>query len=141
MSNVFTSLIAKVLPVPSDEPHTITIRKLAPKHLDAARKASQARSLGDLREMGGPAFLKELQAMQTAAPAAVADGIKADPLLVFDRGTLLAHGITAWSYEQELSAASRDDLDETTAEWLAREILTLAKPSLFEDAEVALKNG
>jgi hypothetical protein len=141
--SVFTSMVTAVREVPGDPGQQVTIRKLAPRHLAAARKASQLSALANLKEMGGPVFIKEVQAMRDAAPTAVADATTADPLLLFDAATVIECGVIAWSYPQVVGREAIEDLDDATAEWLAREILRLAKPALFEalDMEAAQKNA
>lgn len=142
MASVFTSRVSKTIAVPHDSEHSVTIRKLAPRHLDQAGKASQRESLENLKELGGPAFLKELQSM--GGIEAVAKVAAADPLVRFDRVTLIEKGVTAWSYDAPLTRASFEDLDDETADWLAREILRLSAPRLFqtdEEAEAAQKNA
>ena len=141
--SVFTSLVTKVLEVPGDPGQTITIRKLAPKHLETARTANQVKSMDALRAMGGPAFIREIQAMQIESTV-VAEAVAADPRLLFDKVPLMTAGVIAWSYaDRERTTEAFEDLDEATSDWLARELLMLAKPSLFEtpaDTEVAQKN-
>jgi len=131
----FTSLFTKTIAVSGDPDQTVTIRKLAPEHLERAMKTQQRRVVQDLREMGGLSVLKEFQDLKQSPETA--PEVVADPLLQFDRVTLLETGITAWTYEQQISRATCADLDEETAEYLAREILRYAKPSLFLAADEA----
>jgi hypothetical protein len=63
MSSIFASLVTLRIPMPGDPEQFVTIRKLAPKHLNAAAKAAQMESLAALKEIGGAFFLKELQAL------------------------------------------------------------------------------
>ena len=136
--SVFTSLVTTTLEVPTDSGQSITIRKLAPKHLKAASRAAQMESLEDLKAIGGPAFLRELTALgadETAQRETVKAAAKADPLMTFDRLTLLEHGVTAWTYERALGPEALEDLDDETREWLAREVLKLARPALFAEDE------
>lgn len=65
-------------------------------------------------------------AVATTASAAIANPMNGvDPLV------LIQHGVTGWTYEMERSRASYEDLDEETRDWLAEQILRLARPSLF----------
>jgi hypothetical protein len=139
MSSIFASLVTLRIPMPGDPEQFVTIRKLAPKHLNAAAKVTQMESLAALKEIGGAFFLKELQALggEQVALAAVA----ADPLQKFDRLTLVEHGVTGWTYEHEPTRAFlEDNLDDDTLTALAREVLKLAKPTLYVDAEAEQKN-
>jgi hypothetical protein len=153
MSSIFTSRVVDTIEIPHDAGQTVTIRKLAPRHLEAAAKTSQAKSLDALKEMGGPAFMKELQSV-VPAPAQTAPAT--DPLLQFDRVVLMEKGVVAWTYDVPIRDTNgqirRDeeglsvfaDLDDVTADFLGRAILMLAKPSLYQtqaDAEAAQKNG
>lgn len=140
--SVFTSRVTKTIPIPHDDGATVTIRKLAPRHLDQAAKEAQRESLEQLKAMGGPAFMKELQAL--GGDKTVQAATKADPLLLFDAVTLLEKGVTGWSYDAPIARESVEDLDDATLTYLAREILKLAKPALFQtedEAEAARKNG
>ena len=58
--------------------------------------------------------------------------------------TLLVKGIKAWTYSEPLTAESFEDLDEETQTALAREVLKLSRPKLFQtaaEAETDQKNG
>jgi hypothetical protein len=139
MASVFCSLVTETVPV-GDE--TVTIRKLTPSNLRAAQKANQRRSLEELHDMGGPAFLKELRSLNVSE-ADVEEATETDPLLLYDRTVLLEKGLVSWTFEREMNADAYEDLDEETHDQLARAILRLAKPSLFQstdEQEVARKN-
>lgn len=129
----FTSLFTKVLDVPGDPDQTITIRMLAPESLEQAAKLQQRKVMQDVRDMGGMAILKEFEDLKATG----ADARAADPLLQFDRVTLLEKGIMGWTYEPKVSRVTCADLTEDVAEFVARAILRLAKPSLFVTAEEA----
>lgn len=147
MSSVFASRVTKVVPIGE---HTVTIRKLSPKQLGAAERAQQMKSIADLKAFGGPAFVKELKGLSDEKKQAEQEQAEAErranPLVAFDRDTLLAKGIVAWTFTDdgdqvaEIDADHIEDLDDAIGEQLAREILQLAKPSLFEDAAEAQKN-
>jgi hypothetical protein len=142
--SVFTSKVTRTLNVPHDEGQTITIRKLAPRHLEAAAKEAQRTAMAEFRDMGGAAFMQELAALKSDKSEADAAPAVADPVGLFDRVTLLSKAVTAWSYEEAIDVDTLAELDEETQAWLAREVLTLAKPALFQseaDAETARKNG
>lgn len=137
----FASLVTKVLTVPGDPGQTITIRKLAPKDLTLAvsqsTQADQAvRVLIGVVERGGTREGSDLELVRQE--------VNKDPLLLFDRVTLIDAGVIGWTYEQERSHAKYEDLDDDTQTWLARAILRLAKPSLFQgpaEAESEQKKG
>lgn len=142
--SVFTSRHTKTLDVPGAPGQTVTVRKLAPKHLEAAGKASQHKAMADMEAMGGPAKLRELQALGGEKSAEAKPEPMVNPALLFDRVTVIEKGVTAWSFEESLTRESIEDLDDETGEWLATEILRYAKPGLFQtDAarEADRKNG
>ena len=142
MGSPFTSLVQETIGIPSDAEAAVTIRRLQPRWLRLAREVSQKKSQAEFREMGGFAFVKELEALGTGA---VAEGIKqaqADPLNGHDVFTLLRHGIVQWSLDRPLKDdESLHDLNDDDQHHIARAVLKLTKPELFADAETALKNG
>jgi len=143
MSSVFTSRITKDIDITHDAPNKAVIRKLAPRHLEAAAKESQRESLEYMRQMG-PAFLREVQALtaddekakKAGETGAIAAAKARDPLLTFDKATLVAKGLVSWTYDAKVDAASIEDLDEETLDLLAREILRLTKPALFAESPI-----
>lgn len=139
--SIFASLVTTVLDVPNDQGQSITIRKLAPKHLTLAISQSTQTDQAARVMMG---FLERGGAKADSGIELVRREVNKDPLLLFDRVTLIESGVVSWTYEQERCPSTYEDLDEATQTWLAREILRLAKPALFEtpaEAEDALKNG
>lgn len=146
--SIFASFVTRVLEVPGTA-ETITIRKLAPKALDKARQASKEAGSAELRlqrQTLGDAQMRELQE-EIAKAVANSETTKkaADPLVLYDKTVLVQEGVTAWSFaEPAFSPAACEDIDEDTRDWLAREILHLSKPSLFqtaEEQEAARKNA
>lgn len=140
--SIFTNRVVVELPVPHDEGQSITIRKLAPRHLEAAAKESQRQSINDVKEAGGAKLVGEITREFKDPDKAkdLADAVKRDPLMTFDRVTLISKAVTAWSYEQALTLDVFEELDEETQQWLATEILKLSKPTLYE-TEADRKNG
>jgi hypothetical protein len=156
-TSLFAYRVTKVLEsIPGAPGATVTIRKLAPRHLDAASKAQQMRSIEDLRQMGGPKFLKEWGEVKRAAggddapvekPATppktddqvIQDALAKDPLLAYDRLTILVKGIVSWTIEEVLPGPEDpkrgellDELDDDVQTYVATEILRLSVPRLFE---------
>jgi hypothetical protein len=134
--SVFTSFVTQQLDVPHDEPNTITIRKLAPGAMREAQQANQERSMDDLKRMGGAAFLRELGVL--GGDTTVQKAVERDPMMVFDRQTVLRKGVLAWSYDRPVGPdagpeglEALDDLDERTAAWLAEQVIRLSDPDRF----------
>lgn len=134
--SIFASRTRQTIALPFDDPHTVTIQKLAGRQLEKAKEANQFASVESLKRMGGPAFQKELGAL--GDPAAVADLVAkqlANPLNGYDRYVVLQKGIVGWTCVDEAGAAIRvtpdaiDDLSEEAADFLARAILALTLPA------------
>lgn len=148
--SVFTSRVTSTLLVPGAPEQSVTIRKLAPKHLDAAQRRSQQSSMAALREMGGSEFLRELQSLTATSEKDAAPVVEADPLSGYDRVALIVSGVKSWTFTDddgktvEVTDATVSDMDGEIQDWLAREILRLSRPVVFQSAEqraAAQKNG
>lgn len=63
-------------------------------------------------------------------PLPAQNGTKPDRLAGYDLGTVLRHGVVAWSYGDEVNV---EELDDATAQWAARQILDHSLP---DEAEV-----
>ena len=72
---------------------------------------------------------ERLQALKDLTSLAAAQ--KPDPLTAYDKRYLLTHGIAAWSYGEFLPDLI-EALDEPTADWAAREILSYSVPGESE---------
>jgi hypothetical protein len=155
MGNPFASHTTKVLELPFDPPQTVTIRRLPGRHLEAAGRERVFARMDAIRRMGGPRWQKDLQsaiaqeeqeaAASTVAPEPVVEAAPApaDPLLDYDKQVLVAHGVVAWSYPDPVTPERIADLDADAVDWIAREVLRLTKPALFQtpaDVEAAVKN-
>lgn len=126
--SIFASYVTKIVPLPFDEPHAVTIQKLSGKHLAAARQASVVASMDLVRSMGGATIGQEVAAVAAQLPDQVA-AVQADPMKRYDRSTVLVHGVKAWTYQEAITADTLADLTDDAAEFLAREILTLTLPN------------
>jgi hypothetical protein len=150
--SIFASRTQKTIPIPFDPPHEVTIQKLAGRHLGKAQLENQVESVDNLRRMGGAAFQKELEALgDRAKREELIKKHQADPLNTYDRYEVLAKGIKSWTYEESLTPVeiideqgvkrlripAIEDLEDEPADFLAREILRLTKPSLFQTPEEA----
>lgn len=130
--SVFTHRVLKTLDVPGTN-GTVTFRKLAPRHLEAAVVEQQRQSMANVKDIGGPALLKEFMALGDKDKDAKASGDDAapDPLAGYDKPTLIKKAVKSWTLEEPLSDEAIDELDEDTCDWLAREVMRLAKPKAF----------
>ena len=106
--------ITKRLDVPHEQGEWVEIRKLSWRQLEAASDAQTEKAMAKVSGLGA-----ELMA---SLPKAVAGD--RDPVDSYDRGAALAAGIIAWSYDAPVSPDAIGDLDEETAGWLMREIIS-----------------
>jgi len=121
---------------------TVDIRMLSGKSL---RKAAQARASeaahnakdwgGELVQIFSKADTPEIKAereRKAALPEARYDR--------YDRGLVLAQGVTGWSAADKLGQDPEDQLSDSDAEKVYRAIVDLSVPTVAE-AEAALKNA
>jgi hypothetical protein len=117
----------------------VPIRQLGWLQLRSSHSASQQASARNLVAMGGAEFMAAWKAMQSPATdqsdesaSTMPDVVPTDPMSGHDLFTVLRCGIPSWSQEQI------EDLEETDAELLGREILGLTPASRSAEQE---KNG
>ena len=127
------SKLTRRLDVPNEPGAWIEIRQLSWITLDKSRKVR----LKELAELSG-SFATGLNKMDSAEREAAKKVAAADPLAPHDMAILLKHGITSWSYGDPVTT---DDLDERTAEWAAREILSYSVPTEAEKKTSASNSG
>jgi hypothetical protein len=145
--SIFASQTTETLPIPFDAPHTATIQKLAGKDVDAAQLDHMAGVVTGRGRNWAVRFLELARA--NAATEKDARKVLDDPLSGYDRLTLVRRGLKAWTYEidgkpKPITDAAIEDLDDEALEFLARAVLQLTKPALFQTAderEAAQKNG
>ena len=125
--------ITKQVAIPHEKGEWIEIRKLSWKQLDDARKMRQEAVFSTVRAMGGEVMAalpktcrrcgEEKHDGACPSQAERAAAAASDPMNDYDRATLLHAGIVKWSYQEVLTEAAIDQLDEVTAAWAAEEIL------------------
>lgn len=124
--------ITRRVEIPGESDQWLDLRLLSWRQLAEARETQATAALRRVAVLG-PGVTASLRAERAEAarnaeiasargetPEAEPAG---DPLAAYDVGVVLKHGITGWSYPDELTAANIDALDEATALWAAREIL------------------
>lgn len=112
--------VTKWIEIPHEPGERLQIRMLTWEQL---QQASEARTVALTRMVKALAEVRDLLPARDT-PAAGAGN--ADPLAGFDRGTLLASGLVGWSYDD--GPANGAELDDVTAEFAARAILTYSRP-------------
>jgi len=124
-------------PVQMDIPHEkgawFKIRRLSWKQLRKARKL-QEEEQREIAKSFGAEFIAALTSGKVDEERARRLIREQQYNVVnFDLETLLGFGIAEWSYEEELSSSTIEQLDERTAVWAAQEIIDLTKPPSEEE--------
>jgi hypothetical protein len=139
----------ETIALPFDPGATVTIRKLTGADIEKAQGNHLASFVGGRSARGWAPMFQQRMALGIATDAEAVAAIR-DPLAGYDRSTVLKAGLTGWSYLREdgkprnVTPAAIDDLVDEAAEFIARAILHLTKPELFETAderEAAEKKG
>jgi len=143
MPSPFASLTTSdPIPVPFDEGQTVTVRMLTGAEYEAAQVAHRDGLFGVAPRSWARTFRRMLE--KGAGDAEVLAAL-ADPLTGFDRYVLVRSGLVSWSYtgvihRKEPPPEEYDairDLHDDAVDFIAREVLTRTKPSLFQTAEEA----
>jgi hypothetical protein len=151
--SVFTSRVPPItLSVPGEPSQSVTIRKITPNALHTAAvvksRAIMRESTEDMQAIGGAESFKALRSLVSEEQQNDQDAKKTEdggtnasaekapsPLAGYDRIDLMLSGVAAWTFDMPLTRDSFEDLDDETQDWLATEVLKLARPSLFQTAE------
>jgi len=149
--SIFASRSQKTIPIPHDPPHTVTIQKLAGRHLYKADQENDFAAQAYVQKMGGAEFRQQLtEALKDKDPGAEIKKVQLDPVNAFDKYVVLKAGLKGWDYTEDdgtsipVTDEAIEDLEPESVEYIAREILRYTKPSLFmtvEEAKAEQKNG
>lgn len=114
-------------------PRVVTIKRLGWRRLAEAATELAKSGMGYVRELGGPAVVKEFQALggEENLRKAVEAAKTKDPLLAYDQRSLVLWGTVSFDGVEKTPEAV-DDLEQELAEAIARAVLRLARPALFE---------
>lgn len=140
---IFASRVQKTIEIPNDPPHTALIQKLPRRHFLTAGKAQQAQLITDIRAQFGQNWQEEIRNFTVNKEDKATQDAAKDPLLQFDVDVLLRFGVKAWTCVDdegqsiEVTDETLSDLEKETAEYLAREVLRLSAPKLFETEDGA----
>ncbi len=146
-----TKGITKKLDHPQEEGQWVTIRKVSSGYLDVARETFSRRTSRNIKEMGGLAGLGNFKRCPKCS-GQLEEGHQCNPLDVFakeerekgpaavdasmlDRKTMLNAAITSWSADVEVNEENVADLDEFTADWLFREIISYVNEGMTAEAK------
>lgn len=149
--SIFASETQATVPVLSDPPHTLTIRKLTGREVE---KAQAEHTYGVVHGLPGRGWATKFHEalMKGLATDADAERTLADPLSGYDRLSVVQAGLVGWSYKEPdgtpkaVTPERVADMDDEALEQTALAIMRLSKPALFEPAtlesrESAQKNG
>lgn len=135
-------------------PAAVVIKRLGWRRLDEAHDALVKGGMANIQDLGGVAVVKEFQAFIDdarksgtanaedpieAAREAVAEAKKKDPTTGYDPAQLCLMGVVTLD-GVEKSREAIDDLEPDVLTGIARAVLRLARPGLFED-EAERKNA
>lgn len=129
--SIFASRVQQTIDVPMDPPHTVTIQKLAGRHVEQARQERQFEFMAFAKRVGGVTeFKRELASTGDADQVAErVAAVQHDPLRLYARSVVLEKGIKAWTYDDPPTPDTIADLDADAADWLFRAILALTFPN------------
>ena len=140
----------KIIDLPHDPPHTVTIQKLPGRHFYEADRQNDYAAQEYVSKMGGAEFRQQLaDALKGQNADEAIKKVQRDPVNMFDKFVVLKAGLKAWSFTEAdgtpipVTPENIEDLDPETVEYVAREILRYTKPSLFmtpEEAKAEQKN-
>jgi hypothetical protein len=143
---MLTRNVQRVLPIPHEPEHRMTLRQLGWLALAQAEEARSTAALKNLQTMGAEMFQTLQSSRNDITDPDTAAAIATDPLLKYDRRVLLHQGIVAWTYTEPVDPLADpldphvdrrpvpvtddaiDSLDPVTAEWAARIIAGLGAP-------------
>lgn len=111
--------VTKRLEVPGEPEAYLEIRMVAWLTLDKARRLRTQEALSAVKAIGGTIDLGgiDIKGVDEEVP---------DRLQLYDKLTLLKHGVVGWSYPGEIDV---EKLDLPTAHWAAREVLDYSLPT------------
>lgn len=120
---------SKRVEIPHEKDEWMEFRKLSWRQMEIAE------------EIQTDLLLKRMKSMGADMVKALRDAVKGkeeqDPFKRYDKSTVLDVGIVKWSYEAEITKENIETLDEVTADWAFKEILSLNKTRTDEEVKNA----
>ena len=120
--------IIKRADIPHETGEWIEFKRLSWRQLEMAGEVQSDAMLKKMKAMGGDLL---------AALKQTAEKEKQDVTMKYDKGTILKAGLVKWSYAEEITDENIEALDEQTAEWAVKEILSLNEPRTEEERKNA----
>jgi hypothetical protein len=114
-------------------PQMVVIKRLGWRRLADAGTEHAKSGIGYVNALGGAAVVKEIQSLaaDTNVRKLVAEAKQADPLVGYDQASLALWGTVTLDGEPVTQGAI-NDLEPDVLERVARAVLRLARPGLFE---------
>lgn len=122
------SFVSEQIPMPNDPASWIKVRKLTGKQYEKAQDVHRAKFAVSSDRWAG--FFR---ATATNPDSEDVQRILSDPMTGHDRYALAKEGLVEWSFERAIDDAAIDELDDDAIDFIAREVLKLAKPGLFAE--------
>ena len=122
--------LSKKVDIPHEKDEWMELKKLSWRQLEIAEEIQTDEVLTRMKKMGAD-MVKALR------DAVGKNKEEQDPFKRYDKSTVLLVGISKWSYETELNKESIETLDDETADWAFREILSLNKSRTEEETKNA----
>ena len=118
----------KRVDIPHEDGEWLEVRRLSWRELEAASDTATDALMARMKQLGGE-MVQALRSVTTEQ--------QADPFGGYDRQAVLVAGLKAWSYDAKVTPENLALLDEETAAFAYREILTLSKPRTEEASKNA----
>ena len=134
MSIFASQSVSDPIAMPFDPPHTVTVRNLTGRDIEAAQEAHRTTLASGSARSWAVTFRRAIE--KGASDPDVLNAIR-DPLTGYDRYALVRSGLVSWSYDRPIGPEAIDDLDDEAVDFIATEILRRTKPALFHATEEA----
>ncbi len=123
-----TTNVTKSIELPHEPGQHVVIRMLSWRQLESARTARTMEAMESVKDMDQ----EFLQGMLKNLPDTPKEDEEATTRTPYNKRAMLRAGIVSWSYTEEVSEATIDDLDEPTADFLFSAIEKLSAVSVDE---------
>ncbi len=122
---------ARRVEIPHESGEWFEIKRLSWRQLELAQEEASNKLLERMKQMGGDLVTALRQVGEEEKNK------DRDPVEKYDRWIVLRGAIVKWSYDEKLNDENIEALDEETAQWAFREILSLNEPRTEEETKNA----
>ena len=109
------------LDIPHEPGEWVEVRKLNHKTLARAAQVRSEQGISSMKSLGGELLTALRQAKEEVETAIKSPEVSVE---AYDRDLVLQAGVVRWSYTAPPTPETLGELDEVTARWLHREIVT-----------------